>query len=38
MTPDTDLGPIAHRAQYASVLRRIEEAVEDGARMARAAP
>ncbi|MFI5614862.1 aldehyde dehydrogenase [Amycolatopsis sp. NPDC051903] len=33
MDPGTDMGPIAHRAQYESVLTRIEEAVEDGARL-----
>ncbi|MBO0876255.1 MAG: aldehyde dehydrogenase family protein, partial [Pseudonocardia sp.] len=33
MDPDTDMGPIAHRAQYESVLARIEEALADGARL-----
>ncbi|MDV3127255.1 aldehyde dehydrogenase [Mycobacterium sp. 21AC1] len=31
--PDTDMGPITHRGQYDSVLRRIDEAVQDGARL-----
>ncbi|MBO0850758.1 MAG: aldehyde dehydrogenase family protein [Pseudonocardia sp.] len=33
MDPNTDMGPIAHRAQYESVLARIEEALADGARL-----
>jgi aldehyde dehydrogenase (NAD+) len=33
MHPKTELGPIAHSAQYESVRRRIDEAVADGARM-----
>jgi (Z)-2-((N-methylformamido)methylene)-5-hydroxybutyrolactone dehydrogenase len=33
MDPATEMGPITHRGQFESVLRRIEEAVEDGARM-----
>ncbi|HEY0247627.1 MAG TPA: aldehyde dehydrogenase family protein [Gryllotalpicola sp.] len=33
LEPTTDLGPIAHRAQRDSVLRRIEEAHEDGAKL-----
>jgi acyl-CoA reductase-like NAD-dependent aldehyde dehydrogenase len=33
MDPDTEMGPIAHRAQYESVLARVEEAHADGARM-----
>jgi (Z)-2-((N-methylformamido)methylene)-5-hydroxybutyrolactone dehydrogenase len=38
MDPDTEMGPIAHRAQYESVLRRIAEAEEDGARMVAGGP
>ncbi len=34
----TDLGPLAHRAQRDSVLRRIEEAHEDGARLLTGGP
>lgn len=33
MDPGTDMGPIAHRAQYDSVLARIDEAAADGARL-----
>jgi len=36
--PGTDMGPLAHRAQFDSVLRRIEEAVEDGARLVSGGP
>jgi acyl-CoA reductase-like NAD-dependent aldehyde dehydrogenase len=33
MDPETDMGPITHRAQRDYVLQRIDEAVEDGARL-----
>jgi aldehyde dehydrogenase (NAD+) len=36
--PDTEMGPITHRGQYESVLRRIDEAVADGARMVAGGP
>ncbi|HVV23364.1 MAG TPA: aldehyde dehydrogenase family protein [Pseudonocardiaceae bacterium] len=38
MDPATEMGPIAHRAQYDSVLARIDEAVADGARMVAGGP
>jgi (Z)-2-((N-methylformamido)methylene)-5-hydroxybutyrolactone dehydrogenase len=38
MDPDTEMGPIAHRAQHESVLRRIDEALEDGARLVAGGP
>lgn len=33
MDPSTDMGPITHQRQYESILRRIDDAVEDGARL-----
>ncbi|MET0456706.1 MAG: aldehyde dehydrogenase [Mycobacterium sp.] len=33
MDPETDMGPITHRVQRDYVLQRIDEAVEDGARL-----
>ncbi len=33
MESTTDMGPIAHQAQYDSVLQHINEAIEDGARL-----
>lgn len=38
MDPETEMGPIAHRAQYESVLRHIDEATEDGARLVAGGP
>jgi aldehyde dehydrogenase (NAD+) len=38
MDPATEMGPIAHRAQYESVLTRIDEAVADGARLVAGGP
>lgn len=38
MDPYTEMGPITHRAQYDSVLRRIDEAGDDGARMVAGGP
>lgn len=38
MDPGTDMGPITHRAQYESVLTRIDEAIADGARLVAGGP
>ena len=38
MDPATEMGPIAHRAQYESVLAHIDDAVADGARMVAGGP